>query len=138
MSCCQIRNLSDPIFYTNFLFIILGIYVLHYEDYLYFSLSVLNFAVSGYYHYHYENRLRLLDNILSKISVGIFVYDTFLCYTKNNFLTIFNILSNLIPLIYSFYMSRKYRIHVYEYLHVGVHYFASMYGFGNHYIKYHL
>ena len=104
-------------------------------DIFYAWIGLANFLISSVYHFYKEKRLRLLDSIVSNISMAIFVHDSVYLFDENMLLVIINTLSNLLPLIYCFYMSRVYK-ETYEYLHVGVHWFASMFGIVNHLIIY--
>ncbi len=131
-----IRQLSDPVLYTNFLFIILGLYVGYYLNFLYMFIGISNFFISGYYHRHCEQRFKFIDKLYSKICVGIFIYDSLLLFKKFPVLIFFNVISNFVPLIYCFISARQNKV-FYDKFHIGVHYFAPLFALFNHYLKYH-
>lgn len=134
---CKYRNWSDPILYSNLVFLIGSIYVYTNGDLLYAFIAMCNFIVSGTYHYHNESRYRLHDSILSKSSMAVFVFDSILLWNVNPIISTMNVLSNLIPLVYCFRLCQTHRNGAYQFLHIGVHWFATLFGITNHLIKYH-
>jgi hypothetical protein len=142
------RKYNDAILYTNYLFPFLGIYVAYYNDIFYCFISIVNFCISGYYHLFYEKKFKTIDKYVSKISIMIFIFDAIRLYPQNSFFFFFNVFTNLIPMTYCFYLSNKEssiakkRLLIendilYNYLHIGIHYFATFFALGNHYLQYH-
>ncbi len=133
--CQKLRTYKDPILYTNSIFLLSGIYSYLQEDIIYTCIGVLNFIISGLYHLFHEQKLAALDNVIAKLSVSIFIHDMILHWHKFPVIAMFNILCNLFPLVYCYYYSRKHG-HTYEYLHLGVHWFANFFGLITHCIVY--
>ena len=129
------RSFKDPILYSNMVFLFASMFVFVRNDILYAFIAFFNFIVSGRYHYYGENRYRLADSLVSKMSVGIFLYDMVRLWGVNPVISWINFMCNLLPLVYCFYMSRVYRERAYELLHIGVHWFATMHAICVHLLK---
>ncbi len=137
MCKAKTRAIKDPILYSNLVFLIGSVYVYSYGDILYALIALCNFIVSGIYHYHNETKFRAEDSIISKISITVFVFDMIALWHVNMLISMINLLSNLLPLIYCFLLCQTNRNGTYQYLHIGVHWFATLFGVTNHLIRYH-
>ena len=134
---CKHRTWSDPILYSNLVFLLGSIYVYTHGDPFYAFIALCNFIVSGTYHYHNETKYRREDSIVAKVSIAVFLYDMVQLWHINPLVSSMNVLSNLLPLVYCFRLCQTQRNGAYQYLHIGVHWFATLFGITNHIIKYH-